>query len=137
MGEGEKEKDGEEMNTQDQKPDWKKRSEEALSGAKDWREAHPKAPFADSERAGDERLMGWRARMVHDLVQESETREWSDSSEGEAPACPNCGGRFRKRGKQSRNVQSSGGKAIHLERSYASCLCCGYSVFPPGSGTDA
>lgn len=125
------------MSTNDPKPDWKSLSEEALSGAKEWREAHPKATFAEIERAVDERLTGLRARMLQDLAQESEAREWSDTSEGEIPVCPNCGGALRKRGKQSRSVQSSGGKAIHLERQYARCLLCGYSFFPPRPGAEA
>jgi hypothetical protein len=119
------------MSTNDPKADWKNLSEEALSGVKEWREAHPKATFAEIESAVDERLTRLRARMLQDLAQDSKAGEWSNLLD--APVCPNCGGPLRKRGKQSREMQSSGGKAIHLERHYASCLSCGYSFFPPGS----
>jgi NADH pyrophosphatase NudC (nudix superfamily) len=121
------------MSTNDQQPEWKNLSEEALSGVKEWRTAHPKATFAEIERAVDERLTRLRARMLQDMAQQSEAGDWSKASEEGAPACPKCGGPLRKRGKQRRELQSSGGSTIPLERSYASCLHCGYSFFPPGS----
>ena len=125
------------MSKNDPKPDWKNLSEEALSGVKEWREAHPKATFAEIERAVDERLTRLRARMLQDLAQESEAGEWSKASDEASPRCPNCGGPLRKRGKQSRELQSSGGSAIHVERQFASCSHCGYSFFPLGPRTQA
>ena len=80
------------MSKNDPKPDWKNLSEEALSGVKEWREAHPKATFAEIERAVDERLTRLRARMLQDLAQESEAGDWSKASEEASPLCPNCGG---------------------------------------------
>jgi predicted RNA-binding Zn-ribbon protein involved in translation (DUF1610 family) len=120
------------MRKNDPKPEWKNLSEEALSGVKEWREAHPKATFAEIEREVDEGLTRLRARMLQDLAQESAAGDWSKASDTTSPVCPNCGGQLRKRGKQSRELQSSGGRAIHLERHSASCLSCGYSFFPPG-----
>jgi hypothetical protein len=99
---------------------------------KEWREAHPKATFQEIEQEVDARLNRLRARMVQDLAQQSEASNWSGPASTDAPVCPNCGGPLRKRGKQSRDLQSSGGSRINLERQFASCTHCGYSFFPTG-----
>jgi hypothetical protein len=121
------------MSKKEPEKDWKSLSEEALSGVREWREAHPKATFQEIEQAVDERLNRLRARMLQDVAQQSETNDWSGASGEPAPVCPNCGGPLRKRGKHSRRLQSSGASQIHLERQFASCIHCGYSFFPPGS----
>jgi NADH pyrophosphatase NudC (nudix superfamily) len=121
------------MSKKDREMDWKSISEEALSGVKEWREAHPKATFQEIEQAVDERLNRLRARMLQDVAQSSAASDWSGVSGESSPVCPNCGGPLRKRGKHSRQLQSSRGSSIHLERQFASCLDCGYSFFPPGS----
>jgi hypothetical protein len=127
------EKEGKEMSKKEPETDWKSLSEEALSGVKEWREAHPKATFKEIEQAVDERLNRLRVRLLQDVAQHSEAGDWSAASDGSAPVCPNCGGPLRKRGKQGRELQSSGGKQIHLARQFANCTQCGYSFFPPGS----
>jgi hypothetical protein len=113
--------------------DWKSISEEALSGVREWREAHPNATFQEIEQAVDERLNRLRARMLQDVAEQSGASDWSGSARESSPVCPSCGGPLRKRGKQSRRLQSSGGSQIHLERQFATCIHCGYSFFPLGS----
>jgi uncharacterized protein with PIN domain len=120
------------MSKEEAKKDWKSLSEEALSGVKEWRDAHPKATFQEIEQEIDTRLNHLRSRMVQDMAQQSPASNWSEPASPDAPVCPKCGGPLRKRGKQRREMQSSGGSQIHLERSYASCTQCGYSFFPPG-----
>jgi predicted RNA-binding Zn-ribbon protein involved in translation (DUF1610 family) len=121
------------------KKDWSSLSEEALSGMKEWRETHPKATFQEIEQEVDARLSRLRSRMVQDMAQQSEASNWSgsESTNANAPTCPNCGGLLRKRGKQSRHLQSSNGTQIDLERQFASCTQCGFSFFPPGPRTQA
>ena len=114
------------MSKEEAKKDWRSISEEALSGMKEWRQAHPKATFQEIEQEVDTRLNRLRSRMVKDLAQQSEASNWSD-----APVCPKCGGTLRKRGKHHREIQSSGGSRIHLDRQFARCTDCGYSFFPP------
>jgi hypothetical protein len=97
---------------------------------KEWRQAHPKASFQEIEQEVDARLNGLRSRMVKDMAQQSEASNWSGSASPEAPVCPNCGGILRKRGKQSREIQSSRGSRMKLERQFARCTNCGYSFFP-------
>jgi hypothetical protein len=55
-------------------------SEEALSGGREWREAHPKATRHEGERVREERLSRLRARMVHDVAQHSAASEWSEQA---------------------------------------------------------
>lgn len=124
------------MSKEEAQMDWRSLSEEALSGMREWRQAHPKATFQEIEQEVDARLSRLRSRMVKDLAQESEASNWSASQGTDAPVCPNCGGSLRKRGKHSRNVQSRGGSQIHLERQFARCTTCGYSFFPPGPRTE-
>jgi hypothetical protein len=126
-------KEGKKMSKKEAEKDWKSLSEEALSGVKEWREAHPKATFQEIEQAVDERLNRLRARMLQDVAQQSDASDWSGPSGEPSPVCPSCGGPLRKRGKQRRHLQSSGGSQIPLERQCASCVHCGYSFFPPGS----
>lgn len=125
------------MSKEEGQKDWRSISEEALSGMSEWRQAHPKATFQEIEQEVDARLSRLRSRMVKDLAQQSAASNWSGPDGTDAPVCPNCGGTVRKRGKQSRDVQSSGGSQIHLERHYARCTDCGYSFFPPGPRTEA
>ena len=125
------------MGKAEAKKDWKSLSEEAQRSVKEWREAHPKATFQEIEQAVDAELNRVRSRMVQDVAEQSEASDWSGPSSTHAPVCPNCGGPVRKRGRQSRQLQSNGGSQIHLERQFASCTQCGYSFFPPGPRTQA
>lgn len=118
------------MSKEKAQQDWRSLSEEALSGMKEWRQAHPKATFQEIEQKVDTRLNRLRSRMVKDLAQQSEASNWSDPQGTDAPVCPKCGGPLRKRGKHQREIQRSGGSRIHLDRQFARCTDCGYSFFP-------
>ncbi len=120
------------MSKEEAQQDWRSLSEEAVSGMSEWRQAHPKATFQEIEQEVDTRLNRLRSRMVKDLAQQSEASNWSDPQGTNAPVCPKCGGTLRKRGKHQREVQSSGGSRIHLDRQFARCTDCGYSFSPPG-----
>ena len=115
------------MDTQD--PQLEKLMADILSGMKEWRKQHPKATFAEIERETMKRTAELQARMAEDLAQASEAADWA---EGEAPACPECGAKMHKRGRQMRHLQGPGGQEVNLNRAYAVCPQCGAELFPPG-----
>ena len=118
------------MSQEEAQQDWRRISEETLSGMSEWRQAHPKATFQEIEQEVDTRLNRLRSRMAKDLAQQSEASHWSDPQGSDAPVCPKCGGILRKRGKHHREIQRSGGSRIHLDCQFARCTDCGYSFSP-------
>ncbi|HLZ80767.1 MAG TPA: hypothetical protein VKP04_03985 [Ktedonobacteraceae bacterium] len=101
-------------------------------GMSEWRKEHPKASFREIEAAVDERVNQLRAQLIEDLVQLGETEEWSQKEEGERPKCATCGQPLSARGNQTRFLQTNGGEAIKLRRTYGTCPECGEGFFPPG-----
>jgi YgiT-type zinc finger domain-containing protein len=108
---------------------WQRQASEMLNGMKEWRKQHPKATFAEIERETMKRGAELQARLMEELVGESEIAEWV---EGEAPNCPECGTKMHKRGEQERRLQGQGGQEVVLKRAYAVCPACGAELFPPG-----
>lgn len=112
--------------------EWRTLAEEALTGMADWRAQHPRATLREIEAAVDERLSLLRARLLQDVAQASERAHWSQGVEEERPCCATCGTPLQPRGTHHRQLQTSGGRAITLERSYGTCPTCGTGLFPPG-----
>jgi YgiT-type zinc finger domain-containing protein len=112
--------------------EWRRLSEEVITGMREWRIAHPKATFAQIEAALDERLNRMRARMLEDAARASASSEWAGKPEAERPTCPCCGSVLTSRGQQERSVQTQGGRQVRLKRSYGVCPTCGVGLFPPG-----
>lgn len=101
-------------------------------GMSEWREQHPKATFREIEEAVDERMNRLRAQMIQDVVQMGESEAWSQKPEAERPQCERCGKPLSARGEQTRWVQTTGGEAVKLTRTYGTCPGCGAGIFPPG-----
>jgi YgiT-type zinc finger domain-containing protein len=101
-------------------------------GMTQWRKEHPKATWAEIEAAVDECVNQLRAQLIEDVVQMGETERWKDLPLEERPTCVVCGNRLVRRGEQTRWLQTNGGEAIELTRSYGSCPACGVGFFPPG-----
>jgi YgiT-type zinc finger domain-containing protein len=101
-------------------------------GMSEWRKEHPKATFREIEAAVDERVNQLRAQLIEDVVQMGETEEWSQKREEERPNCASCGQPLLARGERTRYLQTSGGEAIKLKRTYGTCPECGEGFFPPG-----
>ena len=103
-----------------------------LLGMKEWRKEHPKATWAEIEAAVDEQMNQVRAQLLEDLVQMGESEDWRKIPPGERPQCATCGEPLSARGEQTRYLQTSGGQAVKLTRTYGTCPACGGGFFPPG-----
>ena len=103
-----------------------------LLGMKEWRKEHPKATWAEIEAAVDEQMNQVRAQLLEDLVQMGESEDWRKIPPGERPQCATCGEPLSARGEQTRYIQTSGGQAVKLTRTYGTCSQCGVGFFPPG-----
>jgi predicted RNA-binding Zn-ribbon protein involved in translation (DUF1610 family) len=101
-------------------------------GITQWRKEHPKATWAEIEALVDERVNQLRAQLIQDVVQMGEPEEWSKIAEEERPRCATCGRPLSARGKQTRFLQTTGGEAVKLTRTYGTCPQCGVGFFPPG-----
>ncbi len=101
-------------------------------GMTQWRKEHPKATWAEIEAAVDERMNQLRAQLLQDMVQMGETEGWSQKPEEERPKCATCGKPLWARGEQTRFLQTTGGEAVKLTRTYGTCLKSGVGFFPPG-----
>jgi ribosomal protein L34E len=101
-------------------------------GITQWRKEHPKATWAEIEALVDERMNQLRAQVLQEVVQMGETEEWSQKPEAERPRCATCGKPLWARGKQTRYLQTMGGEAVKLTRTYGVCPDCEGGFFPPG-----
>lgn len=99
-------------------------------GMTQWRKEHPQATWAEIEAAVDEQINQLRAQLIQDLVQPGE--DWSKLSQEERPRCATCGQPLWARGEQTRYIQTTGGEAVKLTRTYGTCPTCGVGFFPPG-----
>jgi hypothetical protein len=89
---------------------WLRKSETLLTDVKEWRKAHPKATFVESEDEVHRRIMQLEAHLLRDAAEESSSREWGKETDGERPSCPNCQVPLQARGKHSRSLQGNGAK---------------------------
>ncbi len=101
-------------------------------GMTQWRKEHPKATWAEIEAVVDERINQVRAQVLQDVVQMGETGPWSEISQQERPRCPTCDTPLWARGEQTRFIQTTGGEAVKVTRTYGTCPACGGGFFPPG-----
>ncbi|GAC1566366.1 MAG: hypothetical protein NVS4B1_37380 [Ktedonobacteraceae bacterium] len=101
-------------------------------GLTQWRKEHPKATWAEIEAAVDEQINQLRAQLLQDVVQMGGTKDWSKLPEAERPTCATCGKPLWARGEQTRALQTTGGEAVTLTRTYGTCPTCGVGFFPPG-----
>jgi len=99
-------------------------------GMTQWRKEHPHATWAEIEAAVDEQINQLRAQLIQDVVQLGETEEWSEIPQEERPRCATCGKPLVARGEQTRFIQTTGGEAVKLRRTYGTCPACGVGFFP-------
>jgi hypothetical protein len=120
------------MDGESEELSWEALSADILSGMREWREHHPKATLREIETALDARWQRLRARMLQDLALHSRAADWKDASAAERPVCPACGTPLTLRGKQPRQLTTTGGHNLILTRSYGHCPRCKKGLFPPG-----
>jgi hypothetical protein len=101
-------------------------------GMTQWRAAHPQATLREIEDAVDAQMNHLRAQLIQELVQIGEAGDWSEGPPEARPRCERCGTVLLSRGKQTRWLQTNGGEALKLERSYGTGPDCGQGIFPPG-----
>jgi len=92
-----------------------------------WRQAHPRATWAEIEAAIDARLGPLRAGLLRETAMASDATDLS----GGRPACPTCGARLQAAGTRRRRLRSEQDQPIDVERTYARCPACGAGLFPP------
>jgi hypothetical protein len=99
-------------------------------GMTQWRKEHLQATWAEIEALVDERINQLRAQLIQDMVQMGESEEWSRMPREERPKCVTCGKPLSARGEQTRFIQTTGGEAVQLTRTYGTCPACGVGFFP-------
>ncbi len=100
--------------------------------------------LSEAETAIDKMLSDQRMSQqmhindIEDLIgdaegafRESVLRELMSVQDGTSPACGDCGGRLRNKGKRKRRVLTLRGEA-EIERKYYQCQDCGKGFFSPG-----
>ena len=126
-----KEKQARAMKKESMDQQWRALSEEILFGLKKWREEHPKATLLEIEEEVSRQMSRLGAQVIQDAAQSSEASDWTSLPAAQAPRCQQCGSVLVSRGKRRRRLQSSGGAAVELVRSYGTCPTCGVGLFPP------
>jgi hypothetical protein len=107
---------------------WLADAAERFAALEAWRQAHPKATWAEIETAVDAQLGPLRAAMLGETAMASDAAQLA----GEHPPCPACGERLEAAGAHRRRLRGEGDVALALERTYARCPACGTGFFPPG-----
>jgi YgiT-type zinc finger domain-containing protein len=110
-------------------PELREQIDEIVSGLAEWRQEHPRATMMEIERETMKRMGQLQARMMQELALEGEVMDWENE---DAPKCPECGEKLKKRSEQERRLQTQGGGEVILKRAYAICPQCGAEIFPPG-----
>ncbi len=120
------------MSEQSLDQSWQALSAEILTGMREWRLQHPHATLREMEGELDARWARLRARMLQDMALHSAAADWEAAPPTEQPVCPQCGVPLKPRGKQTRHLQTHGGRTLTLERRYGVCPACQDGLFPPG-----
>jgi hypothetical protein len=101
-------------------------------GSRNGEKSTRSATWVEIEAAVDEQINRVRAQLLQDVVQMGEREDWSQKTEAERPTCATCGKPLWERGKHTRYLQTTGGEAVKLTRTYGACPGCGVGFFPPG-----
>ena len=110
---------------------WRELTEDITTGMREWRIQHPKATLREIEVALDEHFAALRARMLQDMALQSVASDWKEAASANRPTCRACGTPLILRGKRARQLKTSGGQQLTLERSYGLCPTCKKGLFPP------
>jgi predicted RNA-binding Zn-ribbon protein involved in translation (DUF1610 family) len=89
-----------------------------------WRSTHPRATFAEIERAVEQQIEQLRTHMLSEHAPAGFLEE--------RPLCPQCGATMTPRVRSTRRIVVQGDRSLDLERTYLVCRSCGDGLFPPG-----
>lgn len=106
---------------------WLTEAANRFAALEHWRQAHPRATWAEIEAAVDAQLGPLRAQVLGETALASAATELAQ----ERPRCAECGARLVRAGRQGRTLRSEGDVPIELARTYARCPQCGTGLFPP------
>jgi len=106
---------------------WLAETAERFAALDAWRQAHPKATWAEIEAAVDAQVGPLRAQLLGDTAMASEAADLR----GERRVCPACGERLQAAGARPRRLRSEQDVGVDLARTYARCPACGTGLFPP------
>ena len=118
------------MNQQQDK--WRELQEKINETIAAWRQEHPTASLTEIEEVVDNQIAPLRTQMVQDLANEGKTADLRGLSAGQRPVCPRCGQASVANGKGKRNLKTTYGQVIQLERHQAYCPHCKVTFFPSG-----
>jgi YgiT-type zinc finger domain-containing protein len=110
---------------------WQQLTQDITTEMRAWRLAHPKATLREMEVELDARLNRMRARMLEDLAVTSRAAAWAATPAEENPRCAACDQPLEAKGAKPRTLQTHGGQALTIERTYGVCPACGAGLFPP------
>lgn len=119
------------MTADDFEETWRTLNHQMLLDMTAWRHAHPHATLQEIEQVVDQGMAAARARLLQQVAQASPAADWRAAPPEAHPSCPQCSTRLRPNGTYSRQLQTQGGQALTLERSYGVCPACGTGFFPP------
>ena len=110
---------------------WKELAQDVLLEMGSWREEHPTATLQEIENEVDQRMARMRAGLVEGIAMSSSAVEVGSRAAEHPVRCPTCGGVLQARGKQVRQLRTTGEQTVRLERSYGYCPTCAVGFFPP------
>ena len=100
---------------------WDELMTEVRAGMKARRLAHPTATFKEMELELEARFATAKAHMLGDLAQASAAADVAHAAGSARPACPQCGGTMRSKGKRKRCLTGQHDQTVELARSYPEC----------------
>jgi predicted RNA-binding Zn-ribbon protein involved in translation (DUF1610 family) len=83
-----------------------------------WREEHPTATLQEIENEVDQPMARMRAGLVEGIAMSSSAVEVGSRAAEHPARCPTCGGVLHARGKQVRQLRTTGEQMGRLERRY-------------------
>jgi hypothetical protein len=96
--------------------EWEALSRALQQAIEEWRQAHPTATLDEIESSIDTHLAPLRAKLVEATAQRSQRRDWQHLETAKPPLCATCGAALVARGQHRRQLQTTGGASIELER---------------------
>ncbi|MDQ3655207.1 MAG: hypothetical protein M3457_09020 [Chloroflexota bacterium] len=89
----------------------------------DWRQAHPRATFADLEIEATRQVAALRAELIGVAL--------AAGDPATAPACPTCAATLVRVGTRTRTITTSQSAPVTVAGGRSRCSACGAELSPP------